>query len=81
VGLASSWFGQFMASGTGRVVRVIAGLALIGIGLSVVQGTAGAVMAVVGLVPLGAGAFDVCVISALFGGPFSGQAIRDPRPR
>jgi len=66
-----------MASGVGRLVRVVAGLALIGGGLGVVHGTAGIVMAVVGLVPLGAGAFDVCVISALVGGPFSGQAIRD----
>ncbi len=77
MGLARSWFGQFMASGAGRLARIVAGLVLIGVGLGVVQGTAGVVIAVVGLVPLGAGALDVCVISALVGGPFSGKAIRD----
>ena len=75
--LAKSWFGQFMASGAGRIVRMVAGLVIIGVGLGLVHGTAGVVIAVVGLVPLGAGAFDVCVISVLFGGPFAGQAIRD----
>jgi hypothetical protein len=31
---------------------------------------------VVGLVPLLAGAFDVCLLSPLFGGPLSGEAVR-----
>jgi len=33
-------------------------------------------LAAIGLVPLLAGTFDVCVFSRLFGGPFSGSAIR-----
>ena len=73
---AASRLGQFMASGVGRVVRVVGGIALIAGGLLAVGGPAGIIMAVIGLVPLLAGAFDVCVFSALFGGPFSGTAIR-----
>ena len=73
---AASRLGQFLASGVGRVVRILAGVALIAGGLLVIGGAAGAVVAVIGLVPLLAGALDVCVFSALFGGPFSGAAIR-----
>jgi hypothetical protein len=76
-----NWFaagplGQFMASGAGRAARVIGGIVLIGAGLLAIGGTAGYVVAAIGLVPLLAGAFDVCVFSALFGGPFAGKAIR-----
>lgn len=73
---AASWFGQFMASGIGRIVRIAGGVALIAGGLLVIGGTVGVIVAVIGLVPLLAGAFDVCVFSALFGGPFKGAAIR-----
>lgn len=79
---AQSAFGQFMASSTGRAVRVIAGIALIVLGVWVGFDNAwGIVLAVVGAVPLLAGLFDVCVFSALFGGPFSGARIRDLRDR
>ena len=74
---ARSAFGQFMASSTGRGLRVIAGIALIVLGVWVGFDNAwGIVLAVVGAVPLLAGLFDVCVFSALFGGPFSGEKIR-----
>lgn len=69
-------FVRFMSSGTGRAVRVIAGLALIGIGLFAVGGTGGYVVAAVGLLPLAAGAFDFCTVAPLFGRPFSGAANR-----
>jgi DUF2892 family protein len=73
-------FAAFMSSPTGRIVRVIAGLALIGGGLALVFGTTnvvlGVVLAVVGLVPLLAGVFDVCVFAPLFGAPFSGAKVR-----
>ena len=73
---AASWFGQFMASGSGRVVRIAGGVALIAGGLLAIGGTPGYIVAAIGLVPLLAGTFDVCVFSALFRGPFSGKAIR-----
>jgi hypothetical protein len=78
---AASWFGQFMASGLGRAVRIVAGIALIAGGLLSIGGTAGYVVAAIGLVPLLAGTFDKCVFSRLFGGPFSGPAIRALRGR
>jgi hypothetical protein len=73
---AASRFGQFMASGIGRVVRIAGGVALIAGGLLAIGGPAGVIIAAIGLVPLLAGTVDVCVFSALFGGPFSGAAIR-----
>ena len=78
---AASWFGQFMASGLGRAVRIIGGAALIVSGLLWIGGTEGYIVAAIGLVPLLAGAFDKCVLSALFGGPFSGPEIRALRGR
>jgi len=66
----------FLASLAGRVVRVVAGLALILIGFLVVQGTWGWVLALVGLVPLLAGLFDYCVFAPLARLPFSGKALR-----
>lgn len=65
-----------MASPIGRIVRVLAGVALILLGLLAVGGVAGIILAVVGLLPLLAGALDFCVFAPLFGGPLSGPAIR-----
>jgi len=76
----SSLFAQLMAATGGRAARVVAGIALIGLGVGVVGGTGGLILAVVGLVPLIAGAVDVCIFSALFGGPFRGPDIRACRP-
>lgn len=70
-------FANFMSSGAGRVLRVVAGLAFILIGLILVEGTWGIVLAVVGLVPFLAGIFDVCVIGRLLlGSPFKGAEVR-----
>ena len=78
---AASWLGQFLASSAGRIARVVAGVAIIAVGLFAVGGTPGIILAAIGAVPLLAGAFDVCLFSALFGGPFSGAAIRAIRSR
>jgi hypothetical protein len=67
---------QFMASMSGRLVRAIAGIVLVVVGLFVVEGTVGAIIAIIGLVPLAAGALDFCIIAPLLGFPFSGKAIR-----
>jgi hypothetical protein len=69
-------FVKFMASTTGRIVRIVAGLALIGWGLLGLGGTTGLIVAIVGLVPLAAGVFDFCVFAPLFGNPLSGRKIR-----
>lgn len=65
-------FARFMSSTAGRALRVVAGLALIVIGLA----TGTWWLAVVGLVPLLAGALDVCLFAPLFKAPFSGKALR-----
>ena len=69
-------FIAFMASTNGRIARIVAGIALIVIGLLVMDGTGGIIVAVIGLVPLAAGVFDFCVFAPLFGNPFSGKEIR-----
>jgi uncharacterized membrane protein HdeD (DUF308 family) len=60
-------FVKFLVLPPGRIVRVVAGLALIAAGLLVLGGAAGIVVAVVGAVPLLAGVFDLCVFAPLFG--------------
>jgi hypothetical protein len=69
-------FFKFMASTAGRITRVVAGVALILVGLLAIGGVVGYVVAAIGLVPVYAGLFDVCVFSKLFGGPFKGSEIR-----
>ncbi|GIK27243.1 MAG: hypothetical protein BroJett007_03810 [Chloroflexota bacterium] len=69
-------FVKFMASSTGRRVRIGAGIVLILIGLLVVKGTGGTILAVVGLVPLLAGSLDFCIAAPLLGYPFRGPDIR-----
>ncbi len=72
-------FVSFMASAAGRIVRVVAGIALIAWGLMGLGGTAGIIVAIVGALPLVAGLFDFCVFAPLFGAPLSGPKIRAAR--
>lgn len=67
-------FLEFLGSQTGRVVRVIAGLALIITGI-VLKGRWLA-LSVFGLLPLAAGVFDFCVFGPLFRLPFVGTRFR-----
>jgi hypothetical protein len=67
---------KFLASTSGRIVRVIAGIALVLWGLMGLGGTVGIIVAVVGAVPLLAGLFDFCVFAPLFGAPLNGKKIR-----
>ena len=69
-------FCTFMASTAGRIIRIVAGIALIAWGLLGLGGTVGIIVAIVGAVPLLAGLFDFCVFAPLFGCPLSGPKIR-----
>ncbi len=69
-------FFRFIASPTGRAVRIVAGLILIAAGLWWIHGIGGSILAIIGLVPLLAGAFDRCVFAPLFGLPFVGSNLR-----
>ncbi|MCO6449722.1 MAG: DUF2892 domain-containing protein [Caldilineales bacterium] len=67
---------KFLASGAGRITRIIAGIILVALGVVVMANTAGYIIAIVGLVPLLAGIFDFCVFAPLFRNPFWGKQIR-----
>jgi hypothetical protein len=69
-------FVVFMQSWVGRLLRIVAGLALIGIGLFLVQGVWGYVVAVIGLIPLFAGAAGICLLAPLFGYTLAGESRR-----
>ena len=69
-------FARFMSSLTGRLLRIVAGIALIFIGFVTVQGTGGIILAIVGLVVLAAGSFNFCIFAPLFGGPFWAKDIK-----
>ena len=69
-------FVSFLASTSGRTVRIAAGLALMVWGIAGLGGMTGIIVAVIGAVPLTAGAFDFCVFAPLFGAPLSGPRIR-----
>ena len=66
-------FAVFMASAAGRLLRVVAGLAIIAWGWSRHDQTVGIVLMVVGLVPLLAGVFNVCLLAPFLGTPFGGK--------
>jgi hypothetical protein len=70
-------FAKFMSSMLGRAVRIVAGIALIALGLMVVGGVGGVLLAIIGAVPLIAGLLDICIIGALFmGTPLRGAEVR-----
>lgn len=70
-------FAAFMASPAGRGIRIVAGIALIIVGLVALNAsTLGVILAVVGLAPLIAGIADFCIFAPLFGGPFQGAKAR-----
>jgi hypothetical protein len=71
-----SGFAKFINSPAGRIARVVVGIALIIWGYT----SSGIVLIIIGLVPLAAGSLDLCLISALLGGPISGKKVRDIKP-
>jgi hypothetical protein len=65
-------FVSFMRSWTGRGLRIVAGIALIAVGVAI-GGTGGVIIAVIGVVPLAAGVFNFCVFGPLFGVDLMGR--------
>jgi hypothetical protein len=80
-GFNRSGFSLFLNSRAGRIFRVAAGMAFIVVGIIFRDNALGVVSIVWGVVPLTAGAFDVCYISVLLGGPLSGAKIRQKYKR
>jgi hypothetical protein len=76
VSFNQSRFSQFINSRSGRAFRLVAGAAFL-IGGYAFRTHAGGVAAMTwSVLPLSAGAFDLCYVSALLGGPISGSKIR-----
>lgn len=72
-----SGFSRFINSMPGRIFRVVAGAAFLGLGLAFRHHPLGVLSMCWSVLPLTAGSFDVCYISAALGGPLSGTIIRD----
>lgn len=66
----------FMASTTGRALRVVAGIGLIAGGFFGLGGTEGMILAGVGALPLLTGLLDICLFGPLFGCPIQGAKVR-----
>ncbi|HEX2756986.1 MAG TPA: DUF2892 domain-containing protein [Thermoanaerobaculia bacterium] len=79
MGIAESFgqsgFAQFVNRPAGQHARDPAGIGLILWGYTQPGAGIGLVLMAVGLIPLAAGAFNLCLISALLGGPISGARI------
>jgi len=69
-------FARFMSSLWGRLLRIVAGIAIIAVGLVVVTGVGEIILAIVGLVILAAGLFNFCIFAPIFGGPFLAKDIK-----
>lgn len=71
-----SGFSRFINSSAGRVFRLVAGTGFLVVGFLYRHHPLGVVSMLWSVLPLSAGAFDLCFVSALLGGPLSGAKIR-----
>jgi len=71
-----SGFSRFINSRAGRVFRLVVGIAFLAVGYAYRHHTLGIVFMVFSILPISAGAFDLCYVSAVLGGPLSGKKIR-----
>ena len=76
-----SGFSRFINSQAGRVFRLVAGMGVLVVGYLFRHHPLGVISMVYSVVPLSAGAFDICFISAVLGGPLSGAKIRELQRR
>ena len=70
-------FSKFLNRPAGRIFRLAAGTGFLTIGLLFRHKTLGLAAMIWSVFPITAGLFDVCYISAILGGPFSGVKIRE----
>lgn len=61
-------FLTFMNTPTGRGIRIVAGFALLALGL-VLGGGAGVALALFAILPIATGVFGICPVNPLFGQP------------
>lgn len=67
-------FAKFMATAPGRIIRVVAGAAIIWWGWTMGD-TTGYVVMVLGAIPFFAGIFNLCMIAPFIDVPFKGKDI------
>ena len=72
---AQTGFAHFINSSGGRVVRIIAGIVSIVWGYIELMDILGFILIMIGLIPLVAGLFNLCLVSAILGGPISGPEV------
>ena len=75
-GFNQSGFSRFLNSPAGRIFRLVAGAGFLAVGYVYRHDAIGVLSMVWSVLPLTAGAFDICYISAVLGGPLSGAKIR-----
>ena len=73
-------FLHFMNTPVGRWIRIVAGVALIAVGIAI-GGTVGFVLAAFALLPIATGVFGVCPINPLFGESMKACAVPSQRRR
>jgi hypothetical protein len=71
-----SGFSRFINSPAGRVFRLVAGTGFLVVGSIYRDRPLGVLSMIWSVLPLSAGAFDLCYISAVLGGPLTGARIR-----
>jgi hypothetical protein len=57
---------SFLQGRSGRIARVVLGLALVYVGLAMIGGTAGLLLAIVGLLPIAMGIWGPCLLGFVF---------------
>jgi hypothetical protein len=72
-----SLFSRFLNSPAGRIFRLVAGAGFLIVGYVYRNHALGLLSMAWSVLPLSAGAFDICYISAVLGGPLSGAKIRN----
>jgi len=72
-------FAKLINSTAGRLLRIVAGIVMIGLGFFAIGGTAGLVVAAIGVIPLAAGIFDLCLLAPVLSVPWGGTKIRAMR--
>jgi hypothetical protein len=76
-----SGFSRFLNSPSGRVFRLVAGAGFLAVGYLNRGHALGVLSMVWGALAMIAGAFDICFISVVLGGPLSGAKIRARWPK
>ncbi len=76
-----SGFSRFINNPAGRIFRLGAGAGFLALGWANRSHPLGVISMLWSVLPLSAGAFDLCFISALLGGPISGARIREAQHR